>query len=123
MIKRLFILFLLTSCYSVDRDCENFKIGEFEFTYKLNDTIQRSLFTRTLDYEIEEFNSLIDSSSISWVNDCEFILTKLNPNTNQEKRPVRIKIIRTYDNSYDFEYSSVNEPIVIKRGEVKRIKD
>jgi hypothetical protein len=123
MIKRLFILFLLTSCYSVDRDCENFKMGEFEFTYKLNDTIQRSLFTRTLDYEIEEFNSVIDSSSISWVNDCEFVLTKVNPKTNQEKRPVRIKIIRTYENSYDFEYSSVNEPIIIKRGTVIRIKD
>ena len=123
MIKRLFILFLLTSCYSVDRDCENFKMGEFEFTYKLNDTIQRSLFTRTLDYEIEEFNSVIDSSSISWVNDCEFVLTKVNPKTNQEKRPVRIKIIRTYENSYDFEYSSVNEPIIIKRGTVIRVKD
>jgi hypothetical protein len=123
MIKRLFILFLLTSCYSVDRDCENFKMGEFEFSYKLNDTIQRSLFTRTLDYEIEEFNSVIDSSSISWVNDCEFVLTKVNPKTNQEKRPVRIKIIRTYENSYDFEYSSVNEPIIIKRGTVIRIKD
>ena len=123
MIKRLFILFLLTSCYSVDRDCENFKIGEFEFAYKLNDTIQRSLFTRTLDYEIEEFNSVIDSSSISWVNNCEFILTKINPKTNQEKRPVRIKIIRTYENSYDFEYSSVNEPIIIKRGTVTKIKN
>ena len=122
MIKRLFILFLLTSCYSVDRDCENFKMGEFEFTYKLNDTIQRSLFTRTLDYEIEEFNNVIDSSSISWVNDCEFVLTKVNPKTNEEKRPVRIKIIRTYENSYDFEYSSVNEPIIIKRGTVIRIK-
>ena len=123
MIKRLFILFLLTSCYSVDRNCENFKIGEFEFTYKLNDTIQRSLFTRTLDYEIEKFNNVIDSSSISWVNDCEFILTKINPKTNQEKRPVRIKIIRTYENSYDFEYSSVNEPIIIQRGTVRRIKN
>jgi len=123
MIKRLFILFLLTSCYNVDRNCENFKIGEFEFTYKLNDTIQRSIFTRTLDYEIEEFNSVIDSSSISWVNNCEFILTKINPKTNQEKRPVRIKIIRTYENSYDFEYSSVNEPIIIKRGTVTKIKN
>ena len=123
MIKRLFILFLLTSCYNVDRNCENFKIGEFEFTYKLNDTIQRSIFTRTLDYEIEKFNSVIDSSSISWVNDCEFILTKINPKTNQEKRPVRIKIIRTYENSYDFEYSSVNEPIIIKRGTVTKIKN
>ena len=123
MIKRLFILFLLTSCYNVDRNCENFKIGEFEFTYKLNDTIQTSLFTRTLDYEIEKFNNVIDSSSISWVNDCEFVLTKINPKTNQEKRPVRIKIIRTYENSYDFEYSSVNEPIIIKRGTVTKIKN
>ena len=123
MIKRLFILFLLTSCYNVDRNCENFKIGEFEFTYKLNDTIQRSLFTRTLDYEIEKFNNVIDSSSISWVNDCEFVLTKINPKTNQEKRPVRIKIIRTYENSYDFEYSSVNEPIIIQRGTVTRINN
>ena len=123
MIKRLFILFLLTSCYNVDRNCENFKIGEFEFTYKLNDTIQRSIFTRTLDYEIEKFNNVIDSSSISWVNDCEFVLTKINPKTNQEKRPVRIKIIRTYENSYDFEYSSVNEPIIIKRGTVTKIKN
>jgi hypothetical protein len=123
MIKRLFILLLLTSCYTIDRDCDEFRTGEFEFSYELNDTIRKSTFIRTIDYEIEEYNNVIDSSSISWVNNCEFILTKLNPKTNQEKRPVRIKIIRTYEDSYDFEYSSVNEPIVIKRGEVKRIKD
>ena len=123
MIKRLFILLLLTSCYTVDRDCDEFRTGEFEFSYELNDTIRKSTFIRTIDYEIEEYNNAIDSSSISWVNNCEFILTKLNPKTNQEKRPVRIKIIRTYEDSYDFEYSSVNEPIVIKRGEVKRIND
>ena len=123
MIKRLFILLLLTSCYTVDRDCDEFRTGEFEFSYELNDTIRKSTFIRTIDYEIEEYNNVIDSSLISWVNNCEFILTKLNPKTNQEKRPVRIKIIRTYEDSYDFEYSSVNEPIVIKRGEVKRIKD
>jgi len=123
MIKRLFILLLLTSCYTIDRDCDEFRTGEFEFSYELNDTIRKSTFSRTIDYEIEEYNNVIDSSLISWVNNCEFILTKLNPKTNQEKRPVRIKIIRTYEDKYDFEYSSVNEPIVIKRGEVKRIKD
>tara|TARA_B100000530_G_scaffold144667_1_gene90491 strand:+ start:567 stop:866 length:300 start_codon:yes stop_codon:yes gene_type:complete len=96
--------------------------GEFEFSYKINDTVQKSRFTRTLNYEIEEYNGIIDSSSIKWVNNCEFLLTKLNPRTNQEKRPVRIKILRTYEDSYDFEYSSINEPIIIKRGTVKRIK-
>jgi len=123
MIRRLFILLLMTSCYSVNRDCDDFRTGKFEFTFELNDTIQKSIFTRTLDYEIEEYNSVIDSSSINWVSNCEFILTKLNPKTNQEKRPVKIKIIRTYEDSYDFEYSSVNEPIIIKRGTVKRFKD
>ena len=96
--------------------------GELEFSYKINDTVQKSRFTRTLNYEIEEYNGVIDSSSIKWVNNCEFLLTKLNPRTNQEKRPVRIKILRTYEDSYDFEYSSINEPIIIKRGTVKRIK-
>ena len=112
----------MTSCYSVNRDCYDFRTGKFEFTFELNDTIQKSIFTRTLDYEIEEYNNVIDSSSISWVSNCEFILTKLSPKTNQEKRPVKIRIIRTYEDSYDFEYSSVNEPIIIKRGTVKRFK-
>ena len=123
MIRILVLLLLLTSCYSIDRDCNNFRTGKFEFSYELNDTIKKSIFTRTLDYEIEQYVNIIDSSSISWVNNCEFILTKLNPKTNQEKRPVKIKIIRTYEDSYDFEYSSVNEPIIIKRGTVKRYKD
>ena len=123
MIRILVLLLLLTSCYSIDRDCNNFRTGKFEFSYELNDTIKKSIFTRTLDYEIEQYDNIIDSSSISWVNNCEFILTKLNPKTNQEKRPVKIKIIRTYEDSYDFEYSPVNEPIIINRGTVKRYKD
>ena len=120
MMRILVLLLLLTSCYTADRDCRQFRTGKFEFSYELNDTIKKSIFTRTLDYEIEEYDNVVDSSSISWVNDCEFILTKLNPKTNQEKRPVKIRIIRTYEDSYDFEYSSVSEPIIIKRGTVKR---
>ena len=120
MMRILVLLLLLTSCYTADRDCSQFRTGKFEFSYELNDTIKKSIFTRTLDYEIEEYDNVVDSSSISWVNDCEFILTKLNPKTNQEKRPVKIRIIRTYGDSYDFEYSSVSEPIIIKRGTVKR---
>ena len=61
MIKRLFILLLLTSCYTVDRDCDEFRTGEFEFSYELNDTIRKSTFIRTIDYEIEEYNNVIDS--------------------------------------------------------------
>ena len=122
--KKIIILSLLfISCYSVERDCIEFRTGSFEFSTSINDSIVKSTFIRTDNYEIEEFKGVKDSSTIRWVNECEFILTKINPKTNQEKRPIRIKILRTYGNSYDFEYSQVNNPQKINRGTVNKISD
>ena len=122
--KKIIILSLLfISCYNVDRDCIEFRTGSFEFSTSINDSIVKSTFIRTNNYEIEEFKGVKDSSTIRWVNECEFILTKINPKTNQERRPIRIKILRTYGNSYDFEYSQVNNPQKINRGTVNKISD
>ena len=122
--KKIIILSLLfISCYSVDRNCVEFRTGSFEFSTSINDSIVKSTFIRTDNYEIEEFKGVKDSSTIRWVNECEFILTKINPKTNQEKRPIRIKILRTYGNSYDFEYSQVNNPQKINRGTVNKISN
>ncbi len=122
--KKIIILSLLfISCYNVDRDCVEFRTGSFEFSTSINDSIVKSTFIRTDNYEIEEFKGVKDSSSIRWVNECEFILTKINPKTNQERRPIRIKILRTYGNSYDFEYSQVNNPQKINRGTVNKISE
>ena len=122
--KKVIILSLLfLSCYSVERDCIEFRTGSFEFSTSINDSIVKSTFIRTDNYEIEQFKGVKDSSTIRWVNECEFILTKINPKTNQEKRPIRIKILRTYGNSYDFEYSQVNNPQKINRGTVNKISD
>ena len=122
--KKIIILsLLLTSCYSVERNCLDFKTGVFEFSTSINDSIVKSTFTRTNNFEIEMYNGIEDSSSISWVNNCEFLLTKINPRTNQEKRPIRIKILRTYGEQYDFEYSQVNNPQKISRGSVKRVSN
>ena len=122
--KKIIILSLLfISCYSVERDCIEFRTGSFEFSTLINDSIVKSTFIRTDNYEIEQFKGIKDSSTIRWVNECEFILTKINPKTNQEKRPIRIKILRTYGNSYDFEYSQVNNPQKINRGTVNKISD
>ncbi len=122
--KKVIILSLLfISCYSVERDCIEFRTGSFEFSTSINDSIVKSTFIRTDNYEIEQFKGVKDSSTIRWVNECEFILTKINPKTNQEKRPIRIKILRTYGNSYDFEYSQVNNPQKINRGTVNKISD
>jgi hypothetical protein len=123
-LKKVIILSLLfISCYSVERDCIEFRTGSFEFSTSINDSIVKSTFIRTNNYEIEQFKGVKDSSTIRWVNECEFILTKINPKTNQEKRPIRIKILRTYGNSYDFEYSQVNNPQKINRGTVNKISD
>ena len=121
MKKVIILSFLLISCYSVERDCKEFRTGYFEFSTSINDSIVKSTFIRTDNYEIEEFNGVKDSSTIRWVNECEFILTKINPSTNQEKRPIRIKILRTMGDSYDFEYSQVSNPLKVNRGTVNKI--
>ena len=123
MKKILIVAFLFTSCYNVERNCIDFKTGVFEFSTQVNDSLVTSTFTRTNEFEIELFNGIKDSSTIKWVNNCEFLLTKLNPRTNQERRPVRIKILRTYGDKYDFEFSQVNDPQKISRGTVKRISN
>ena len=121
MKKVIILSFLLISCYSVERDCKECRTGYFEFSTSINDSIIKSTFIRTDNYEIEEFNGVKDSSTIRWVNECEFILTKINPSTNQEKRPIRIKILRTMGDSYDFEYSQVSNPSRVNRGTVNKI--
>ena len=123
MKKVIILSFLFIACYNVERDCVEFRTGFFEFSTSINDSIVKSTFIRTDNYEIEQFKGVKDSSTIRWVNECEFILTKINPKTNQEKRPIRIKILRTYGNSYDFEYSQVNNPQKINRGTVNKISD
>ena len=123
MKKVIILSFLFISCYNVERDCIEFRTGSFEFTTSINDSIVKSTFIRTDNYEIEQFKGVKDSSTIRWVNECEFILTKINPKTNQERRPIRIKILRTVGNSYDFEYSQVNNPQKVNRGTVNKISD
>ena len=123
MKKVLIFSFLFISCYNVERDCIEFRTGFFEFSTSINDSIVKSTFIRTDNYEIEQFKGVKDSSTIRWVNECEFILTKINPKTNQERRPIRIKILRTVGNSYDFEYSQVNNPQKVNRGTVNKISD
>lgn len=116
-----FPIIFLFSCYSVERDCNKFHTGSFEFTSLINGEIKTSYFTRTQDLEIENYEGKIDSARIRWVNDCECILTKINPTTNQDKRPVQIKIISTQNNEYTFEYSLVGKNDNMQRGTIKKI--
>ena len=121
--KYLFLLiFIFISCYNVSRNCNDFHEGEFVFKSIINGEIKTSKFIRIRNYEIEIFENKIDSAKIRWVNDCECILTKLNPKSNQEKRPIQIKILSTKENSYTFEYSLVGDLTNKRRGKVIKIK-
>tara|TARA_B100001057_G_C22587529_1_gene847641 strand:- start:119 stop:526 length:408 start_codon:yes stop_codon:yes gene_type:complete len=109
------------SCYTVERDCINFHVGEFEFSSIVNGSLKTSYFKRTDKLEIETYEGKIDSASIRWVNDCECILTKLNPVSNQDMRPVQIKILSTTPDSYIFEYSMVGRSDNKQRGTIIKI--
>ena len=113
---------MLASCYNVERDCIPFHQGTFEFSQIINGSMKTSTFTRDSLYEIERFKGKIDTASIRWVSDCECILTKLNPTSNQDKRPIQIKIISTQHNSYTFEYSLVGESKHTQRGTIQKIQ-
>jgi len=124
MYRVLFLLiFFLSSCYTVERNCIPFHTGTFEFQQIINGELNTSLFVRDSLYEIEMYQGKIDTATLRWVNDCECILTKLNPTSNQEKRPIQIKILKTQGRSYTFEYSLVGDSKNVQRGTIKKIKD
>lgn len=116
------ILILCTSCYESDRECKDFKTGTFEFTYTLNGKEVRSLFTRTDSIEIDYFENKVDTNSVRWINDCEFIVTKVNPKSQSEKKAIHMKILTTSKDSYTFEYSVVGDQKNKQRGKATKIK-
>ncbi|OYQ42021.1 DNA topoisomerase IV [Flavobacterium cyanobacteriorum] len=105
----LLLCLIVTGCYQQERNCSNFKTGKFSFEYEINGKKKITLFERTETIEIETFEGKTDTASIRWVNDCEYILQKINPKNMQEKKAVHMKILTTNKNSYTFEYSFVGD--------------
>ncbi|MCX2837416.1 DNA topoisomerase IV [Salinimicrobium sp. MT39] len=105
------ILFLccLSSCYQAERNCKDFKTGTFEFESYLEGELVKTRFLRTDSIEIDYFRGQVDTSSIRWINDCEYILSNLNPKNRAEEKPIHMKILTTKNNTYTFEYGLVGE--------------
>jgi hypothetical protein len=76
---------------------------------------------RTESTEIDVFQGEIDTSSVRWINDCEYIVKNLNPKNQAEQQPLHIKILTTEKDAYTFEYGLVGETQK-QRGKVKKIK-
>ncbi|NER13789.1 hypothetical protein GWK08_10085 [Leptobacterium flavescens] len=116
----LFIL-LFISCYQAERNCDEFRTGTFEFSYTLDGKEITNRFSRNDSLEIAKINNTIDTSSVRWINDCEFIVKKLNPKTISEQKAIHIKILSTTADSYTFEYAVVGDLKNKQRGTAKKI--
>ena len=109
--KKLFPLLsiLLISCYQQERNCADFKTGKFQFEQEIDGKKEISIFERNDTLQIETFRGKTDSSSVRWLNDCEFVLQKLHPKGMKEKKAIHMKILTTTEKNYTFEYSFVGE--------------
>ncbi|WP_051119666.1 hypothetical protein [Gillisia sp. CAL575] len=118
----LFIFSLLSSCYSPEKKCKEFHTGSFKFESYLNGELVTSTFTRNDTLEVDTFQGSVDTSSVRWINDCEYIIKNLHPKNIAERKPLHIKILTTKKDSYTFEYGLVGDPKK-KKGTVTKIEN
>lgn len=102
-------LFLFSSCYEKERNCSDFKTGTFEFEALSGTEVFKTTITRNDSIEVDYFEGKTDSSSIRWINDCEYILQKINPKNQAEKKAIQIKILTTDKDTYTFEFREVGK--------------
>lgn len=112
---RLFFILLgsivLHSCAEVERNCADFKTGTFQFEAISGTEMYKTRIVRNDTIEIEYFQDKIDTASIRWINDCEYVLRKLNPKNMAEKKAIHIKILTTNKNGYSFEFKQVGQAV------------
>ena len=117
----LLFITILSSCYTPERDCINYKTGNFEFEYEIDGIIKKATFKRTAEYSIDYVENEIDTSKVRWINDCEFVLTPLE----QTKAAIHYKILSTTKDSYIFEYKRAakqsHKKQIVNRGTAKKI--
>jgi|TARA_B100001093_G_scaffold264411_1_gene252831 hypothetical protein len=97
------------------RNCKDFYTGTFYSETIVDGKKYKSNFKRNnTNIQIEQFEGVVDSSTVRWVNDCEMVLSSINPKNRNEKKNILIKILSTTDSSYTYEYSYVGENIKLK---------
>lgn len=123
MKKILYLLLLLTiiSCYEQERNCIAFKTGKFTTETTVEGKKYTSTFERNDSIQIENFANKIDTFTIRWINDCEYILENVRPTNRTEKKAVHVKILNSKNLTYNFEYSFVGD-VKKQRGTVTKMK-
>ena len=101
------LVLLLSACYQPERNCKAFKTGTFTYTAVIDGEEKTTTFVRDEAIEVDYFEGKQDTSSIRWLNDCEYIVKKINPKNRAEEKSVHMKILSTEGDSYTFEYGFV----------------
>ena len=104
------------------RDCKSFRTGTFEFEAFIDGELLKTTFVRNDSIEIDYFEGKSDTASIRWINDCEYIVTKINPKNMEERKAIHMKILLTEKNTYTFEYSLVGQSKK-ERGTARKVSD
>lgn len=91
------------------RNCTAFKTGTFSFTTVVNGEQKTTTFYRTPNTEIDYFEGQQDTSSVRWINPCEYVLKNKHPKNKAEEKAIHIKILTTSDSSYTFEYNAIGD--------------
>ncbi len=78
-------------------------------------------FIRNDSIEVSFRDNVADTSSIRWINNCEFIVRKLKPVSISEQKAIHIKILSTNEDSYIFEYSVVGDQKNKQKGTAVKI--
>ena len=102
-------LILFISCFQPERKCEDFKEGTFTYEAMIGTEVLTTTFVRNDSIEIDYFKGKADTSSIRWINDCEYVVKKLHPKNRAEEKAIHMKILTTKNNQYTFEYNIVGE--------------
>ncbi|MCW8980600.1 MAG: DNA topoisomerase IV [Altibacter sp.] len=117
----LFSLLLFVGCYEPERNCTDFKTGTFEFEAVVGTEVLTTTFVRNDSIEIDYFRGKADTSTVRWINDCEYIVKKKNPKNRSEEKAIHMKILTTGKNEYVFEYNVVGETRK-QKGTAKKVK-
>lgn len=116
----LFTILFFHSCNQIERNCNLFKTGEFFSEINYDGVLFSSTFSRDdKNIQIEKFQGKIDSSKVRWINDCEMVLSPINPKKLSGKKNILIKILTTTDTSYSYEYSFIGENKKLKAVAIK----
>lgn len=116
------VFFLASSCYEMERDCANFRTGTFEFETFMDGQLLKTTFVRNDSIEVDYFEGKSDTSSIRWINDCEYVIRKINPKNIEERKAIHMKILHTEKDVYTFEYNLVGQKKK-ERGNVRKVSD